>query len=488
MATNEQLQQPGKTDDLHLLVDRRLRVAERMLYYVATRSRARHFDIKEITQTPTGPWKDGTKRIFEYPNVRRPAFRTVCNEDANGRCQAPAMAGWFAEGVTLTRSWKVSEAAKDNWTVRPPAFLGDYPSIVYKGGAASVPPVVAIQRIFTGSTDFKERNLQACDHVLHALHIEGLVAALVKRGQGAVFNTLVTGKPAGSDWLRIDSPWNSGAKGQTFGTFGAMPFLGNPDESAYFEHKRIRFGDLQPGDHLIVYNHPVVDRLVMDNTWRLENSVVVQVYPKLLLQGHGLLPDTAAGMRNTMLREVATGLDEARALVESKLATQPATGFPVIRLTQTGRAVLVRRVPPASSQYIPKHQKADWWVCWIPGEEKGERPLATSTDSIRRDLAWNEQKVEFVTPWDVTATLSGVRTAVRDELEITTLPETADPLAFFPLWQPAERQAGVKLTPQGKIDRIKEVLIDDPMISVGGWYLPPAPQPRNEVDVIRPKA
>jgi hypothetical protein len=490
MAVHDPLQQPGKLDDLHMIVDRRLRVAERMLYYVARRAKGRVLDFATIRPAPGGPWPDGTKRVFEYPNVKRKPFAALCQADPNGDCQGADMVGWSEEGDTLAHPWQVSNAARNYWNVLPPPFPGDYPTIVYNTGQGSGPPIVAVQKLFEGSTDFKQRNYLACDHVLHALHIEGLVSALVNRGQGASFNTLVTGKPAGSNWLRLSSPWNSGDKGEAFGTFGALPFIANPDESAYFEHKRIPLIDLQVGDHLIVYNHPVFDRLVENNTWRLENAVVIQVYPKTLLQGHGMMPETAQGMRSQMLEECRDGLVAARQLVEEKLAAQQppaATGFPTFKLTRGRRAAVVRRVPPASSEYTAEHQKADWWVCWIPGEDKGEAALANSTTSARRDVARNEQKVEFVTPWDVSANMPAIRTAVRAQLKVTTQPATNDALTFFPLWEPAKRQGGVSRNAQNKIDRIQEVKIDEPMVSVGGWYIPLTTEPRDEVTVIRPK-
>jgi hypothetical protein len=126
-------------------------------------------------------------------------------------------------------------------------------------------------------------------------------------------------------------------------------------------------------------------------------------------------------------------------------------------------------------------------VCWIPGEDKGEAALANSTTSARRDVARNEQKVEFVTPWDVSANMPAIRTAVRAQLKVTTQPATNDALTFFPLWEPAKRQGGVSRNAQNKIDRIQEVKIDEPMVSVGGWYIPLTTEPRDEVTVIRPK-
>jgi hypothetical protein len=496
MAVHEQLQQAGRIDDLHMVVDRRLRVVERMLYYVADGVATRRWKIDEINAAPGGPWQDGTKRIFEYPFVPRRIFGDLCDPVVNGACQGQGMAGWDEAGFLLERPWQVSGEAQPYWEVTQSQILGEYPTIFYKTGAGSIPPTQAIDKVFKGSTDFKKRNLLACDQVIHLLHIEGLVFALVKRNRGSEFDTLVSGKPAASHWLRVDSPWNAGDKGEEHGTFGAMPFIANPDESAFFEHKRVRMSDIQLGDHLIVYNHPAYDRLVRHNTWRLENAMVVQLYPKPLVQGHGMLPKTVWAERAEMLELCNKALARARTLVEEALETPPATtGFPTIP-AETRRARIVRRVPPGNSQYTTENQKADWWVCWIPGDDKGEAALANSTRTARRNAAWNEQKVEFVTPWDATATLSDLRVAVRAGLNRTTPPAppaTDDALAFFPLWQPGQTQSGVKRNPQNKIDRIHEVEISQPMISFGGWYIPPPPgpgdppEPRDTVTVIRPK-
>ena len=48
----------------------------------------------------------------------------------------------------------------------------------------------------------------------------------------------------------------------------------------------MRQADLQVGDHLIVYNHQAYAATTA-GVWRLENAVIVQTFPELLMQGHG---------------------------------------------------------------------------------------------------------------------------------------------------------------------------------------------------------
>ena len=452
-ALDPALLQTGGADDLHELVDRRLRTAERMLYYVA-RKVGRGFDMAAIRANPAGPWETGFKRIFEYHRLPG-GFMSLCQPHATTRaCQAPALAGWRAGAGMLTHAFKVAEGATSYWRLPtvpdPEGYLLVYDT---NGGSA----VDAVDNVFTASTDFKKRNLLACDHVLHLLHIESLLHARRKRDPSTTWFQTLAARTAPADWLRIYTPWSD------------IQFLVGEGEPQFFEHVRIPAADLQVGDHLIIFNHPVYDRLTITGVFRLENSLVVQVYPKLLLQGHGILPQTPAALKSHMLGLANRYLDGARKLVEQNMAAASATGYPVIELEGTGE--LVRRAEPQASTYSQQNLKADWWVHWRTSQDKGESTVCEGTSqkaADKRTAAWEQQKVDFVPSWSVSAA-------------------SAKPWGgFFPLWEPKQGKNGPVKT-GGKISAVNPVKLTEPMVSGWTWYIPDDPKQRDMADVIRPK-
>ena len=451
-AVDPALLQTGKADDLHQLVDRRLRTTERMLFYVA-RKVGRGFDMAAIRANPAGPWDTGFKRIFEYHRLPS-SFMSLCQPDATRVCQAPALAGWSARGGMLTHAFKVADPATSYWRLPTPPDPDGY-LLVYdtNGGNA----VDAVDNVFTASTDFKKRNLLACDHVLHLCHIEALLHARRKRNANTAWFQTLAAQTTPADWLRIYTPWSDGQ------------FLVGEGETQFFEHVRIPAAELQIGDHLIIYNHPVYDRLTTTGVFRLENSLVVQVYPKLLVQGHGILPKAPSALKTHMLGLANAYLDGARKLVELNMGAASATGYPTIPLDGTGE--LVRRVEPQSSTYSQANRKADWWVHWKTSPDKGENLICESTSqnaADKRTAAWEQQKVEFVPSWSVSAA-------------------SAKPWGgFFPLWEPKLGKTG-PVKSGGKISAINPVKLTDPMVSGWTWYIPNDPKERNMADVIRPK-
>ena len=451
-ALDPSLLQTGKADDLHQLVDRRLRTTERMLFYVA-RKVGRGFDMAAIRANPAGPWDTGFKRIFEYHRLPG-SFMSLCQPDATRVCQAPALAGWSAGAGMLTHAFKVAEPATSYWRLPTPPDPEGY-LLVYdtNGGSA----VDAVDNLFTPSTDFKKRNLLACDHVLLLLQIEALLHARRKRDPSTTWFQTLAARATPADWLRIYTPWWEGQ------------YLGSEAEPQFFEHVRIPAADLQVGDHLIIYNHPVYDRLTTTGVFRLENSLVVQVYPKLLVQGHGILPQAPNALKTHMLGLANKYIDGARKLVELNMGAASPTGYPTIPLDGTGE--LVRRVEPQSSTYSQQNRKADWWVHWKTSPDKGERLICESTSqnaADKRTAAWEQQKVDFVPSWSVSAA--------------STKPWGG----FFPLWEPKLGKNG-PVKSGGKISAINPVKLTDPMVSGWTWYIPNDPKERDMADVIRPK-
>jgi hypothetical protein len=233
---------------------------------------------------PGGPWPDGLERIFEYPRVPQRVFLGMCHPDpVAGRCAVP-MNDWYLRG-----SEHLLGPVRTNLGTRPAwPLAADGYSLRYTDGP--LPDVEsAIEGLFVPSTDYLQRNLLFCDHTIHALHLEALVFSRRKRGQPAGWlGAERAGKPAG--WVRLFYP------------FSNERFLASSNEPVHFESRPVRETDLQPGDHVIVYNHPAYQHSTVAGVWRLENAVVVQSHPSLRMQGHGSRVYSKAGMWRTMLK------------------------------------------------------------------------------------------------------------------------------------------------------------------------------------------
>ena len=319
------LADPGSIDRLHVLCDRRLRIVERMLYDVGRVEKA---DIlwrqAQIDANPGGPWIDGKNRIFEYPRVPEKFFLVPCRPDpTTGACQAP-MTGWRAHQDTglLIGPMRTNPLTTAAW--RPDPADPDKFNLLYTAGSLA-DAVTAVLSLFTPSTNFLDRNLLFCDQVIHALQLEALVFSRQKRQPAAKtwLDTERAAKPAG--WLRISSP------------FGVdKQFLASKREPAHFEFATVRATDLQPGDHLIIFNHPAYENATIAGAWKLENAVVVQSHPKLLMQGHGSLIHDMDGMKRDMVFLFNRELDQRRADVEG-LATVVGTGPNRLRVNSLKR-------------------------------------------------------------------------------------------------------------------------------------------------------
>lgn len=446
VAVNPSFLAPARIGDLHLLIDRRLRVVERMLYDVGRVSHSWH--VNEIFTNKSGPWKDGWNRIFEYPRLpqklgdsgnSRHVYKGICNPDASATqtCQDPALSDWQVRGtehIHLRDTTRLNPIARALWK-RPPV-VDNY--VFFLGTGAD--PVEAIEKIFTPSDDYKKRNLLFCDHVIHILNIESLLWAKKKRSADTSWLTgYVSGAP---EKLRIHVPfWNGPV------------FLAGQNDGIYFEYQRIHISNLQIGDHLIVYNHPAYDKATVGGVWRLENALVVGVYPGLKLQGHGTNPKTIDQMKLDMIGLFNRELKRLRQRVNTHLTS----GSAITEIDFGGKGKLVRRVDPASSAYVAAHKKADWWLRWNLDSEKDEPAIAA--DPVRRALALERQKVEY----DATH-------------------------GYFPLWEPVLRSNGTPIkNATGKISRIQQVTVTARMVAAWTWYLPVNVADRDKLPVIRPR-
>jgi len=456
VANDGALLDPAKVDDLHLLVDRRLRMAERMLYDVGrVEGWERAWSAKAVRADPAKPWPDGWNRMFEYPRIpqrlgtsgdRRQVFKGVCNPNANGDCQSASMADWEVHGVdhlVLKATTRLNASAAPFWQRPPGGANKDYTFFLKYNPAPTADPVQAIEQLFTPSSDFKARNLLFCDHVIHTLHLEALLFAQKKRSPSPAWLTnLVNAKPPG--WLRIKVPF----------TVLADKFLAGKNEPTFFEYLRIHKSQLQIADHLIVYNHPAYEKATVGGVWRLENAIVVQVYPELLLQGHGTNPLTLDTMKQQMIGLFNNELERLRQHVRDHIkAGNAATEIKF----GSSEGTLVQRWVPAISLYSASNRRADWWLRWEHDDEKDEAAIAASP--TRSALARRIHKIEYDGTY-----------------------------GYFPLWEPVLKANKSPVTDSsGKISRIQQVQVTADMVAAWTWFLPESLADRNKLAVIRPK-
>jgi hypothetical protein len=320
--------EPAHFDRLHRLCDRRLRLVERMLYDVG-RGAYRAWAAKPPA---AGPWPDGLERAFEYPRVPRTFFQTSCRPDANDSCQAPMNQWHLGDDNTIVGPLQTNPGVTDRWR----QGSTDPYALEYTAADPAKPKAVdAIVGLFTPSTDFLKRNLMYCDHTIHALHLESLVFAESKRraaGDTAWLDGVVAAKPRG--WLRLYHPLVSpGTQQPTQGQF-----LAGNGEPAFFQHMTLRPDELQVGDHLIIYNHPAYEYSTLHGVWRLENAIVVQTTPTLLVQGHGSEILDIPSAKTVMLGLFRKALDNCRAALR-----------PLAKVTANGTAPKTVRVDTTST-------------------------------------------------------------------------------------------------------------------------------------------
>ena len=87
-AFDNRLADPGSIERLHRLCDRRLRIAERMVYDVG-QVVGRSWSRPQITAHRGGPWLDGWERMFEYPRLPESVFIQACQPDIFSVCSPP---------------------------------------------------------------------------------------------------------------------------------------------------------------------------------------------------------------------------------------------------------------------------------------------------------------------------------------------------------------------------------------------------------------
>lgn len=336
---------------LHSVAERRLRMVEMMVHRIGDRPR----------EIRASAW--GSERMFEYPEAK------------------------FAFGVN-------PEAAAC-WPVRgDPADYLEVDFTPYPDRCTCT-AAEAIRQLFTPHADESQRNRFNCDHVMMALHLEAL--EFWKRSQNAPPGWLDDEWRAQPEqlrgrWLRIQNQFNN-----------PDVFLGAEKErdtgaNLHFRYASVPQDDLQVGDHLIVFNHPLYHYLV-SGFWHNENSIVVQTVPKLVVQGHGLGPFELTVMRDKLLEKsnevIAEAEERLTVLRYDTNYSQPPAGWGVpsdMKAHHYYEGVwFVRKYDPARfPQYRGDGWLGAWYLVW-----------ACSADNLsvvsepRRTLIREHQYIEF---------------------------------------------------------------------------------------------
>jgi hypothetical protein len=328
------------TDSLEELIDRRLRMVERMNFQI---SRA---DVLGGDWTFNAAFEDGFRiRMFEYPRIPKAqvkaALKFIDPDEIEPPGTKPFQAGaglWLQEspngrllyhvppfpGLHVPPEWIV-DTAKVNSVAKPEVKL----FWAYFRIVKQPPPDAAavIDNLFKPDTSWNGRSWLFCDHVISALHLESLLFAKRRRdpsGADKKFNALMNAPPGP---ITIGGFLETATAKNLYGRLLSM------QNDPHFDNTTIDAGVLQIGDHIIIYNSKIF-RVLSPSEWILENALVIDVdsdpstggivEAALVLQGHGTeerdyptyLQRAIAGPFNEMLNEL-------RQVITRTLAADP---------------------------------------------------------------------------------------------------------------------------------------------------------------------
>ena len=380
---------------------------------------------------------------------------------------------------------------------------------------AGMNAVTAVQKLFEPSSDFLARNLMMCDHTIHALHLEALVFAMTKRGRGSAWLDAEVAAN-GARWLRIQS--RSASRG------GTWP---DPASRCSSSTSACAQADLQVGDHLIVYNHPAYAATTA-GVWRLENAVVVQTFPELLMQGHGSAVLNQGAMWKAMIKYFRDELAEHRAAVDG-LARIERFGPNTLVVNQSqflrsgmrvdivrddaGEAVLAadRQIVSVSGRTVRYSGASVSAPGSSPAAARPRNALRRSEGSDRRQHvpprapdAAGDVAVRRAATSEPTGSSSGGRRRKKRRIrkdtaraafvkahhlvEYTREQESgkATTIGWFPLWLPATK-GGSPVRRNGRIVSTDPVEVELRNVAGWTWFFDPNPAKRDLVPVIRPR-
>jgi hypothetical protein len=324
-------------------------------------------------------------------------------------------------------------------------------------------PATAIDQIFTPSPDYKSRNLFFCDQVLHSLHIEALFFA--KRISPTTSTTWLTdllqNYPNG--WLRIGIPWSE--------DYPELPPEVAGDNQPYFEHTNVHEMELQIGDHLIVHNHPAYIHATASGFWALENALVVQTEPRLLLQGHGTDPQSLDEMKTTMIGLFNTELDSLR-----DQAARASSSQIQLASREDSPPNYLRNAPFVTSAawgaaYSSSQGVGNWWLSWLVDDHGWEVDVVNN--DAWRPIAWQLHRVYYI----------------RESRTDPATGQVGQPRWYgnFPLWAPLQDGHGAPIVDAaGQMTHAHPLSVTADMVAAYTWISLPLQSNRKMVWVIRP--
>ena len=399
------------------ILDRRLRVVERMNFQVNARA------TKPLSASilPRGPWFDTSRvKIFDYPffDTRRASDLIAMAPD--GTSADPL---WTADEVVnlpggrTTQRITYSNSERDT-TVSPPetvrvvptrirpepddpAVPGDprsptlnttwlrdpvrfyaYPrrfvsEATLPGGGTGPKLSGAIDALMVANRNIWDRAWLYCDHVCLALHIDALRFALLRRvgqpdpaGTLDAIGTTPTTNPEGFVWLggaMGHAPDNPGKPSTWKAPDNNRLFL-DGDNAVWFENQFVQPADLQVGDHVVYYNH-IAYNVFLDGAFRLENAIVSQIEsdpnPKkhgsivvagTRLAGHGLGFMTISEYGKAMAEETQGGIKNERDRLEKQ--TTPPAAF------RNSQGFIFLRWTPYPGLVLENGRQP--WFVWLP--------------------------------------------------------------------------------------------------------------------------
>jgi hypothetical protein len=406
-------------DALKELLDRRLRITERMVYQISSDISG---TLRPRSDLPHGAWSDGIRvRMFEYPFVSSSFAGSIgpANIGPGGiwKRDADGSLLYYNEG----NGRRIRDDAKTEFTSRPPSettsdpatvFVETYPYDLVPG----VNPAGAIDHLFTPSDNWWDRSWIYCDQVLAAIHLESLRFGKLRRtNSDNEFNAAVNNHPKGWAELRPLLPGTPGDP-QLMSDDAVKP-LGEPRLFANGPVPQV-----QVGDHAIFWNS-IMYGLLSDGAWSLENAIVVDVNSdwtandigdSIFLMGHGT-PATLAGR---FREDLAKGLNSMLSAARQKARVTAGDSATLIR----NAAPLVRWAP-FNEPWVDEHgvPQAPFWI---------RVPYTSTPDWLGRAIG--REATLFTLP-------DSIEFRPADGM-VSPPPAGGGPVnaAYFPLWWPAQ--------------------------------------------------
>ncbi len=164
----------------------------------------------------------------------------------------------------------------------------------------------AIEALFMDQSSEAAMNQFYCDHVIHALHLESLLFVRKKHAEGTsgTINLEALHALAAHGDVKIASSWfDALTKGEISGI----------DIPQFFQLDTVVEPDLQIGDQIKIWNHPLFIRLLPEDFAIMENVIVISTDPDpKYYMGLGFKPKSLWEQKKELYEHLTTPLKEYR--------------------------------------------------------------------------------------------------------------------------------------------------------------------------------